>query len=62
MKIHQIIEEVNDFHPKQTMGRRKSSFSIDCKKPAKSARAATKSRPGSLTAKYGSAGHSSYWD
>ena len=61
-KEHQIIEEVNDFHPVQKMGRRKSSCSIDDKTPAKTARAATKLKPLSLNASYGRAGHSSWWD
>lgn len=60
--INIIIEGKNDFHPKSTMGKRKSKHSIDDKKPAKTARASIKHRPDSAKARFGSSGHSSYWD
>lgn len=61
LRVHQIVEGVNDFHPRQTMGRCKASH-CKRKKQAKSARASHRFKPGSLTAKYGRDGHSSYWD
>ena len=60
-KLHHIKEGVNDIHPIQKMGRKKASH-CNFNKSNKTARAATKFKPNSVNARFGNAGHSSYWD